>query len=167
MKKFLYLHIVLGIFLVILFTINQSLSPSENHNIAGINVSFTYDLPQPNPDLSPQEVVEIQILALKENDQPFTDYGVKSAFNFASPSFKSKAGSEYSFIEMIHNQTYNSLIGYKLYGLDDVYIINNLALQKVTLIDANDAPAVYLFKLIKQTDTPFIGCWMIDSVIRF
>ncbi|MDQ3537070.1 MAG: DUF4864 domain-containing protein, partial [Bacteroidota bacterium] len=152
MKTFLYLNILLLSFLVIIFTTSKSLSPSENHNVSESDVNVTYDLPQPDPTLGPQEVVEIQILALQENDMPFKNFGVLTAFNFASPEYKSKKGPEGKFIRMIHDPNYKSLLDFKIYGLDDIYIINNLALQKVTLIDANDNPAVYLFKLTRQVE---------------
>ncbi|MDQ3395634.1 MAG: DUF4864 domain-containing protein [Bacteroidota bacterium] len=167
MKKFLYLNVVLLIFLVIIFTTSKSLSPPENHGIANGKIKASFGLPQPNPDLGPQEVVEIQVLAMQENDMPFKNYGVLTAFNFASPDYKSKNGPEGKFIQMINNPNYSSLLNFKMYGLDDIYVINNLALQKITLIDANDNPAVYLFKLTRQMEKPFEGCWMIDSVIKF
>jgi len=167
MKSFLYLNIILLSFLVIILTTSRSLSPPENHSISDSKVELTYDLPEPDPTLGPQEVVEIQVLALQENDTPFKNFGVLTAFNFASPENKSKNGPEGKFIRMIHNPMYNSLINFKIYGLDDVYIINNLALQKVTLIDAEGNPAVYLFKLTRQMEKPFEGCWMIDSVMKF
>lgn len=165
MKTFLYLNIILLLFLGVIFTTSSSLSP--NHIVPDSDVKHSFELPQPNPSLGPQEVVEIQILALQENDKPYKNYGVLTAFNFASPENKSKNGPELKYIKMIHNPIYNSLIEFKRYGLDDIYIVNNLALQKVTLIDAHDNPAVYLFKLTRQVEKPFEGCWMIDSVIKF
>ncbi|CAN5444017.1 DUF4864 domain-containing protein [soil metagenome] len=167
MKKFLYLNISLAILLLIIFSVSKSLSPSENHNISDTDVNFTFDLPQPDPTLRPHEVVEMQVLALRENDKPFKNFGVMTTFNFASPEYKSKNGPEAKFIKMIHNPEYNSLIGFKMYGLDDIYVVKNMALQKVTLIDAEDNPVVYLFKLTRQTEEPYIGCWMIDSVMKF
>ena len=44
-------------------------------------------LPQtePDPSLSPQDVVSIQIEALRNNDTPYEDRGIEVTFNFASP----------------------------------------------------------------------------------
>ncbi len=45
------------------------------------------DLPptEPDPSLSPQDVVSIQIEALQNNDIPYEDRGIEVTFNFASP----------------------------------------------------------------------------------
>ena len=47
-------------------------------------------LPQtePDPSLSPQDVVSIQIEALRNNDIPYADRGIEVTFNFASPANK-------------------------------------------------------------------------------
>ncbi len=47
-------------------------------------------LPQtePDPSLSPQDVVSIQIEALRNNDTPYENRGIEVTFNFASPANK-------------------------------------------------------------------------------
>lgn len=122
---------------------------------------------QPHPSLSPQEVVEIQILALQANDHPSPNYGIKKVYNFSSPDNKAALGPVDNYIDMLHNPVYRPLINLKIYGLDDVRIMQDVAIQKVTMIDAEDEPAVFVFQLSLQQDEPFDDCWMIDKVMKY
>ena len=46
----------------------------------------------PRPELSPQQVVQYQVDALQQNDDPKSDAGIERAFRFASPSNKQVTG---------------------------------------------------------------------------
>jgi hypothetical protein len=119
----------------------------------------------PIPKLGPQEVVDIQLKAMKTNDQPYENHGIEVAFRFASPSNKEITGPLSKFVRLVQNDVYQSLLNFKQYGLDDVDIKGNKAIQKVTLIDAEDQPVVYYFKLSLQQAEPFADCWMTDGVV--
>ena len=60
-------------------------------------------LPQtePDPSLSPQDVVSIQIEALQNNDTPYEDRGIEITFNFASPTNKRVTGPLERFKVMV------------------------------------------------------------------
>ena len=60
-------------------------------------------LPQtePDPSLSPQDVVSIQIEALRNNDTPYEDRGIEVTFNFASPTNKRATGPLERFKVMV------------------------------------------------------------------
>lgn len=121
----------------------------------------------PLPALSPQEVVDIQLKAMQHNDQPYKNHGIEIAFRFASPSNKDSTGPLNSFIGLVRNETYQSLLNFQRYGLDDPEIQGDKALQKVTLIDAEEQPVVYFFQLSRQQEEPYKGCWMTDGVVRY
>jgi hypothetical protein len=124
-------------------------------------------MPQPNADLSPQEIVKIQLEAMQHNDHPYPDRGIEVAYQFASPENRRNTGPLERFTRMVKNDTYESLLYFQQYGLDDIEIKGDIAVQKATLIDANDEPAVYYFQLSRQQDGPYEDCWMTDSVIRY
>ena len=50
------------------------------------------DATEPGPDLTPEQVIAIQLNALKNNDRPATDHGIRITFNFASPGNKASTG---------------------------------------------------------------------------
>ena len=57
--------------------------------------------PDPSPDLSPEDVVRIQVEALQRNDEPSPDAGIEAAFRFASPSNRRATGPLGRFSEMV------------------------------------------------------------------
>ena len=63
-------------------------------------------LPQtePDPSLSPQDVVSIQIEALRNNDIPYADRGIEVTFNFTSPANKRVTGPLERFKEIVRNR---------------------------------------------------------------
>lgn len=121
----------------------------------------------PLPSLGPQEVVNIQLQAMQNNNQPYENHGIEVAFRFASPSNKENTGPLSQFIKLVQNDTYSSLLNFKQYGLDDVDVKGDKAIQKVTLINEADKPAVFYFKLSRQQEEPYADCWMTDGVIPY
>ena len=61
---------------------------------------------EPDPSLSPRDVVSIQIEALKNNDIPYKDRGIEVTFNFASPTNKRMTGPIERFKAMVHGPVY-------------------------------------------------------------
>ncbi len=56
---------------------------------------------EPDPSLSSQDVVSIQIEALRTNDTPYEDRGIEVTFNFASPTNKRMTGPLERFKVMV------------------------------------------------------------------
>lgn len=54
--------------------------------------------PDPSPDLSPDQVVRIQLDAMARNDEPAPDSGIATAFKFASPENQAQTGPLDRFI---------------------------------------------------------------------
>ena len=117
---------------------------------------------QPNPDLSPEEVVRIQVEALKNNDNQ--DHGIEITFRFASPANKHVTGPITRFKRMVKNPAYSPMLNHKSAEYAPIEISGDEASQRVTIIESNGKATVYLFTLSKQTDPSCQGCWMTDSV---
>src|SRR5580704_19438962 len=64
----------------------------------------------PNPNLTPQQVVEFQLDALRHNDEPATDAGIERSFRFASPSNRLVTGPLTHFSEIVHSSAYAALL---------------------------------------------------------
>jgi hypothetical protein len=118
---------------------------------------------QPNPNLSPEEVVRIQVEALQANDE--TNKGIEITFRFASPANKQVTGPLNRFVRLVQNPTYRPMLNHKSARYDPIEISDNKARQRVTIIAANGKATVYIFELTKQTSPGCSGCWMTDSVI--
>lgn len=119
-------------------------------------------LPTPNPELSPDHVVRIQLEALQHNDK--TDKGIEAAFNFASPSNRQYTGPLPRFIKMVRAQPYSAMLNHQSAEYEPIKISGDSAIQRVKLIGADGHSVIYTFTLSKQTEAPCKGCWMTDGV---
>lgn len=137
-----------------------NLSPAESP--AESEAEAVHQEHQPHPDLSPVEVVRIQVEALQNNDDE--DSGIEITFRFASPDNKRVTGPLTRFIQLVKNPTYRPMLNHKLAEYGPMRIEGDTASQRVTIIDPNGNATVYLFTLSKQTEPPCAGCWMTDSV---
>jgi hypothetical protein len=120
------------------------------------------ELPQPNPELSPDQVVRIQVEALQNNDSE--DRGIEITFRFASPANKQFTGPIGRFKRMVKNPAYRPMLNHKAAEYDPIEISGETATQRVTIIDTNGNATVFRFALSKQSGAPCDGCWMTDSV---
>ncbi len=113
----------------------------------------------PNPDLTPQQVVEFQLDALRHNDEPTTDAGIERSFRFASP-----ANSHFS--EIVHSPGYSALLGSQATEVRGVAVQADQARVYVTVTSANGSQLNFLFMLSRQGEGDYHDCWMTDSVMK-
>jgi len=126
-------------------------------------------LPQtePDPSLSPRDVVSIQIEALQQNDTPYVDRGIEVTFNFASPTNKSVTGPLKRFTVMVHNPTYGPMIDHRSAKYENLMVEGDIARIDVILISREGAYVGYRFILSRQHGNNYDGSWMTDAVMRF
>jgi len=124
----------------------------------------TVDEPlQPNPSLTPEDVIRIQVEALQNNDSK--DTGIEITFRFASPANRQYTGPLNRFKRMVKSPTYSPMLNHKMAEYGPLEISDETATQRVTIIDPSGKATVYLFSLSKQSDPSCKGCWMTDSVV--
>lgn len=123
----------------------------------------TAALPTPNPDLSPEQVVRLQLESLQHNDD--SNQGIAAAFNFASPDNKRNTGPLTRFVKMLKTPPYNAMLNHRSVEFDPIEISGDSATQRVKLTGADGQSTVYIFMLSKQTEAPYQNCWMTDSVV--
>ncbi len=122
--------------------------------------------PEPSPSLTPAQVVQIQLAALKQNDSPNPDDGIRTAYRFASPGNRLMTGPEERFIRLVKNPLYRPLLNHRSSEARPIQVRDDRAVQRIKLIDAEGAPAIFVFTLSRQTLEPYKGCWMTDGVER-
>ncbi len=126
-------------------------------------------LPQtkPDPSLSPQDVVSIQIEALRNNDIPYENRGIEVTFNFASPANKRLTGPLERFAEMVRNPIYGPMINHRTAKYEALVIEGETARIDV-ILNSNDGDYLgYRFILSRQHGNEYEGSWMTDAVIPF
>jgi len=123
-------------------------------------------IPEPSPDLSPHDVVRVQVEALGANDEPYEDAGVEAAFNFASPANKRATGPLSRFRTLFDTAAYGPMIDHAGATYSQVQVEGRAAQMGVLLTTGDGEQVGYLFQLSKQTEPPFEDCWMTDAVMR-
>ena len=122
--------------------------------------------PEPSPDLSPADVVRIQVEALQANDDPHPDAGIEAAFRFASPGNRAATGPLPRFARMVKGPVYGDMIDAARAEFGRVAVDGDRAAQRVTLFHDDGRRATYVFGLSVQEGGDCDGCWMTDSVVR-
>jgi hypothetical protein len=149
----------------LLFQTNLLLADMNNSaSVFQFFSAFSSDKPTPKPDISPDEVVSIQLKALQENDEK--DKGIETVFSFTSPENKKYTGPLDFFKAMVKNPTYEPLLNMRKYDARKIHVEGNSAQQVVVVTDKNGQKAAFLFTLSKQAEGNYKGCWMTNSVIR-
>jgi uncharacterized protein DUF4864 len=126
-------------------------------------------LPQtePDPSLSPQDVVSIQIEALQNNDIPYENRGIEVTFNFASPANKRMTGPLARFEAMVRSPAYGPMIDHRAAKYEALKIEGESAQIDVILMSKDGQYLGYRFVLSRQRGNRFEGSWMTDAVIQF
>lgn len=122
-------------------------------------------LRSPKPDYGPREVIEIQLDAMKHNDDPFEDSGIETAFNFASQANKNATGPLPRFKNMVHNRRYEPLLDHDRVEFDELEKEDGKAMQEVVVFNG-ERTARYGFEVELQDKGSNEGCWMTNSVLR-
>lgn len=120
--------------------------------------------PGPHPMLSPEEVVLLQLRALKGNDD--TDRGIGLAYRFASPENLAYTGPLERFVRLLHEPAYAPLLNYLTEELGPVRIDGHSATLRVTVLARDRQRVAYCYYLSRQEQGDLSGCWLVDGVSR-
>ena len=136
-------------------------------SILSFQVWASYDIENayPEPELKPNEVVKLQLLAMQQNDD--SDFGIEVTFRFASPSNKIQTGPLKRFIRLVRNPSYRPLSNHINATFLELNIEEDFAVQDVIITTSNGERIGYRFRLSIQKGPLYPGCWMTDSVIPF
>ena len=155
-------YVLIGIILLFIMA-GCSLSLTQPADGEGQTSITDVEQLQPNPNLTPEDVIRIQVEALQNNDRD--DTGIEITFRFASPANREFTGPLNRFKRMVKSPAYSPMLNHKLAEYGPLEVSEESASQRVTIIDPNGNATVYLFSLSKQSDPSCEGCWMTDSVL--
>jgi len=127
----------------------------------------SYDIKNayPEPELKPNDVVRLQLLAMQQNDD--SDFGIEVSFRFASPANKKQTGPLKHFIRLVQNPSYRSLLNHIKATFLELIIEKDFAIQDVIITTSKGERIGYRFRLSIQKGPLYQECWMTDSVIPF
>lgn len=115
----------------------------------------------PEPELSPQDVVEIQLQAFGNNTEQ--DEGIEIAFRFASPTNRAQTGPLPRFANMLRGPAYRVMLEHDRAEYAPLEMRDDLAIQRVALY-LDDEVTVFDFVLRRQMEEPYLDCWMTEAV---
>ena len=142
-------HIIFK-FLVIFF-ITSSLSKAE--------------LLKPNSDITPSEVIRIQLLGLQNNDNEFKDSGIEQTWNFAHPNNKKVTGPLENFKRMIKGDSYQMMINHLSHTITQLQGSDKLARFEVIILDKEKIYHKFNWQVEKYTsEGPLKNCWLTTMV---
>ncbi len=149
-------------------TMNQLIRIAALLVVLAAAVGATH-LPQtePDPSLSPQDVVSIQIEALRNNDTPYENRGIEVTFNFASPANKRMTGPLERFQVMVRNPIFGPMIDHRNAKYENLVVEDDSARIDVILTSKEGVYLGYRFFLSRQHGNRYEGSWMTDVVIPF
>ena len=124
------------------------------------------DATEPDPSLTPEQVIAIQLHALQNNGRLENDRGIEITFNFASPANRATTGPLPRFISMVKDPLYSVMLDFESYETAPIERDGERVQQRVTLIHKHDRRAIFVWILSKQKQAPYVNCWMTDAVIR-
>ena len=135
--------------------------------ILPFQVWASYDIENayPEPELKPNDVVRLQILAMQQNDD--SDFGIEVTFRFASPANKKQTGPLKRFISLVRNPSYRPLLNHINATFIELTVEEVFAVQDVIITTSNGERIGYRFRLSIQKGPLYPGCWMTDSVTPF
>ena len=117
----------------------------------------------PDPALSPEEVVEIQLSALQANDAA-TDAGITQTFAFAHPDNRRMTGPLPRFAQMMKGPQYRMLLNHRSHELTEVSRSESEAVFAVTVTTNSGKVLGYRWSVAKVTGGEHAGAWMTISV---
>jgi hypothetical protein len=121
---------------------------------------------QPNPDLTPAEVIRYQVDALARNDVPDPNTGIEITFRFASPENRRVTGPLERFTALLHNPLYRDMLNHRRAEYGAPLMRGDMALGPVIITTAEGNRVGYMFQLSRQLDESCVGCWMTEGVTR-
>lgn len=122
-------------------------------------------LPAPNRELTPEQVIKVQLSALKLNDE--SDAGIRKLYEFLSAANQETIGTVEAFVEMMKSPLFHPLLGFSAVELGRMACGPGYVEQIVNVVPAGGAASrSYLFTLLRETFGENAGCWLLDSITK-
>jgi len=127
--------------------------------------NFLYaDIIKPAENLTAYDVIKIQLNALKKNNKPNKNSGIKQTWVFAHPENKKITGPYERFQRMLLKDQYNILLNHESHKIKLIMNSKNKYIYSVELISSDKKMYFYDWHLEKSTIKNCNNCWFTTSV---
>ena len=127
--------------------------------------NFLYaDIVKPTKNLTAYDVIKIQLNALKKNNKPNKNSGIKQTWIFAHPENKKKTGPFERFQKMILGDQYNVLLNHESHKIKLILNSKDKYIYDVELISIDKKMYLYEWHLEKSSIKSCNSCWFTTTV---
>jgi len=133
--------------------------------VAAAPSSAAATLVEPDPELAPEEVLDIVLRALAEPDEPYAGAGIEQVWAFASPLNRTQTGPLERFRELIRNRLYRPLLGHVNAYRRAWRVEGGQAYAEVEIVAADGARVIYAFQFRRYGTDDCGECWLTDAVV--
>ena len=120
------------------------------------------ELIMPSKKLDPYDVVKIQLIALKNNDEK--DKGIRQTWLFAHPDNKKITGPYERFRIMIYGQQYKYLINHSSHKIKLITNSHNVYVYRIEILTDDKKLFFYEWHVKKGSDDNCKNCWYTSAV---
>ena len=123
------------------------------------------DVLKPKKNISPKEVVKIQLNALMKNDSPYKDRGILQTWEFAHPNNQRYTGPIERFKTMLKGNSYAMLLNHQQNEIIEIFKNDNVATYEVTILGSDKNYFKFKWQVEKNAqDGPTKDCWLTTGV---
>jgi|TARA_B110000967_G_scaffold156647_1_gene161678 hypothetical protein len=122
------------------------------------------DTIKPAENLTAYDVIKIQLNALKKNNNPNKNSGIKQTWIFAHPENKKITGPYERFQQMLLGNQYNVLLNHESHKIKLITNSKNKYIYNVELISSDKKMYFYEWHLEKSTIKNCNNCWFTTIV---
>jgi len=127
--------------------------------------NFLYaDIIKPTKNLTAYDVIKIQLNALKKNNKPNKNSGIKQTWIFAHPENKKITGPYERFQKMLLGDQYNVLLNHESHKIKLIMNSKEKYIYNVELISIDKKMYFYEWHLEKSTIKSCNSCWFTTIV---
>ena len=127
--------------------------------------NFLYaDIIKPAKNLTAYDVIKIQLNALKENNTPNKNSGIKQTWIFAHPENKKYTGPYERFEKMLLGNQYNLLLNHDSHRIELIMKSKDTYIYNIELISKKKKMYFYEWHLEKSTTAACSNCWFTTIV---
>ena len=122
------------------------------------------DVIKPAENLTAYDVVKIQLIALKNNNKPSKNAGIKQTWIFAHPQNKKFTGPYERFEKMLLSNQYKFLLNHDSHKIKLIMNSKDTYVYNIELISKEKRMYFYEWHLEKSTTDECNNCWFTTIV---
>ena len=123
------------------------------------------ELIKPKVSIEPNQVIEIQLIALQKNNYPYQNAGIEQTWEFAHPSNRMFTGPLKRFTSMMYSPSYIIMLNHQNHKIIEVKVHNEVAFYFIELTDIEGNQYGFQWTLEKVSiGGIYENCWMTTSV---